>query len=469
MKPGKVFPIVFVLMMVTGLVSVSAAPPAPEVVNIPYKLEMINSSEDYVTNLSVALVGARQIPLISYAKTTTPQIYWTHVATEAVPGDCDSNTGWACDFTGTSDMVQTSLSNVATERYGPDTFGLAWAYKEGNLIQGLKMEYMNDMTRVDINLEHLMEASKFGGILIGAPSIELVGSHYRLAAVFRDNQDIKTYKLVYMHYVGGSQTSCRASVASGYQCDVIEEVTAAPLGAPSLAYASGDTGIAYTKGNAVRYAYPWSGIPVFRPANCGPSNSWRCISIDEPGTGTIDGRVALAYGSDNTHAAVLYGYTPITKDMVMRATYVGNGGNCGEDGLTAEMDLVYRWDCSDVDAFIEDIAQTTFDVTFDPNDYPVASWNNQFTGDEAERLYIAYPNLRVGMGSGWHKQVIDGNDWSTTGKWNGIAINSSGLTFLGYMQPSFRACGEITCPIDTSDNLKAALQLFKTYLPVINK
>ncbi len=466
----RILLILMVMIFMTGTLSAEAAPttPAQELVNLPYTKEIIDANEPGVTNLSVALVGAYEIPFISYTKSDDPYIHFAHLATAAVPGNCPSNDAWVCDYFGWTDIVYPSLSNVATYRYGPDTYGLAWAFQKGTHILGLKDENFNDMRHLASNSETLIDISKFGGILVGAPSIELVGSKFRLAAVFRDNYSPTTYQLVYLHYVGGSHTSC-SSVASPYQCDVIETSATGPIGAPSLAYAAGDVGIAYTKGNAVRYAYPWGGMPT-RPSNCGPGgNTWRCIDIVNPVVGTIGDRVALDFGSAYTHAAIAYNYKPTTKDFLMSAIYVGSGGDCGEDGYVGTTPT-HRWLCgSDLDAFIEDINQTTFAVTFDPNDYPVFSWNNQFVGDTAQRLYVKYPAARTGTGGGWIKQVIDGNDWSSTGKWNDIAISNAGLTFLGYMQPSYRSCGDVGCPIDLSDNLKAAMQRFKTYLPVINK
>jgi len=283
--------------------------------------------------------------------------------------------------------------------------------------------------------------------------------------------DIRFYRLVYMQYVGGNDNTSCSSTPSGYQCDVIE--SGASIASPSLAYAGEDTGIAYVKGNAVRYAYPWDPpiYPPDRPVNCGTEdNPWRCIDIVNPSGGaTVGSRVALAHGSDDTHAEIVYSIRPTTKDMLMRASYVGSGGDCGGDGNTIgpSPQPVYRWNCRDVDAFIDNLADTTFAVTFDPNDFPVVSWNNKYTGDSAQRLYISYPAARVGEGTGWKKQVVDGNAYSTTGIWNDISINSAGLTSIAYIQPVFRACP--TCPVDATDNLKVTRQFFKTYLPLIQK
>lgn len=469
MKATKVFLIVFVFVLIFGFVPVNAAITPPEVVNLPYTTENVDTNEIHVVNLSTAFVGSAEIPLISYTRTDYNSIRYAHLATQAVPGNCGPNNNWVCSTFSPWSIVHRSLSNVATERYGANTFGLAWAFSDNSSVVGLKLEFSNDMEFVGRSDEFLVDIDKFGGTLIGAPSIALVGGKYRLAAVFRDNSMQDLYRLVYMHFVGGEQTSCK-DAPSGYRCDTIDAVNLVPIYAPSLAYVAGDVGISYVLGIYLRYAYPWTGgFP--RPANCGPGgNTWRCIDIYAPEGGvTVGDRVAMAYGSDSTHAEIVYS-THTTEDNLNRASYRGSGGNCGLDGMTLGLDPkpIYRWLCNSIGS-IDDINETSFGVAFDPNDYPVISWNNKRANDETQRLYIAYPGIR-GMEEGtFTTHVIDGNDWSSTGHWNDISINSAGLTFLGYMQPAFRSCGEPTCEPDPSPNLKVAMQWFRTSLPLITR
>lgn len=466
--------ILFSLFLLLGHTSAMASFSSPEdVVKIPFNSEIIDDDEENVLNLSTTLVGTRQYPFISYTIQDTSGLQWTHPATAEAPGNCGVNNSWHCNralFSPT--IVNSSLSNVATSRYGPDTFGVAWAFQQGAFIVGYSREYKNDMRLLTYTLDNLIQISKFGTYVADAPSIERIGGRYRMAVVIWEYQgDIRFYRLVYMQYVGGNDNTSCSSTPSGYQCDVIE--SGASIASPSLAYAGEDTGIAYVKGNAVRYAYPWDPpiYPPDRPVNCGTEdNPWRCIDIVNPSGGaTVGSRVALAYGSDDTHAEIVYSIRPTTKDILMRASYVGSGGDCGGDGNTIgpSPQPVYRWNCRDVDAFIDNLADTTFAVTFDPNDFPVVSWNNKYTGDSAQRLYISYPAARVGEVTGWKKQVVDGNAYSTTGIWNDISINSAGLTSIAYIQPVFRACP--TCPVDATDNLKVTRQFFKTYLPLIQK
>jgi len=449
-----------------------------DVVKLPFNSEIIDDDEENVLNLSTTLVGTRQYPFISYTIPGTNYFYWIHPATAEVPGNCGVNNSWRCRLQGIAKLNSYSLSNVATSRYGPDTFGVAVAYEKENytgeyFIEGFHQEFKNNMENIDLGgLPSLIRISKFGERVHGAPSIARIGGHYRMAVVIRTYEDFPTYRLVYLYYTGSdTDTSC-TNYQIGYRCVVIEETVNIPISSPSLAYAGGDTGIAYVKGNAVRYAYPWD-VPIYppdRPANCGTENDpWRCIDIVNPSEGTVGNRVALAYGSDNTHAEIVYSKRPTTNNMLMRASYVGSGGDCGGDGNTIgpSPQPIYRWSCADVDAFIDNLADTTFAVTFDPNDFPVVSWNNKYTGDYAQRLYISYPAARVGEGTGWKKQLVDGNTYSTTGIWNDISINSAGLTSIAYIQPVFRACP--TCPVDVTDNLKVTRQFFKTCLPLIHK
>lgn len=178
----------------------------------------------------------------------------------------------------------------------------------------------------------------------------------------------------------------------------------------------------------------------------------------------------LAFGAEGTNKAIVYNHKPTATDFVMRATYVGSAGNCGRDGTNPiTHNPVYRWDCSDVDAFIDEIADTTYSIAFDPENCPVIAWNNK-RNDEAQRLYVTYPAARYNpAATGWKRDIVDGNDWSFTGTLGDIAISEAGLGLIGYMQPSFRACGELFCPFDHSPNLKAALQWFTNSLPIIRK
>jgi hypothetical protein len=102
------------------------------------------------------------------------------------------------------------------------THTMQWAYlTNSSTIRGVFLELMNDMTFVDADWTTLMDVSKFGATLIGTPSLQIdSGGHYEMAVTILDYGDLFPY-LIYMNYVGGSNTSCINS-GSPYQCDVID-------------------------------------------------------------------------------------------------------------------------------------------------------------------------------------------------------------------------------------------------------
>jgi len=471
MKTKHLVYFVLALLMLLCTGAALAVIPSATAATFPWEKQLIDGDKPGVHNLSTAFVGNNQVPMMSWGETGVDIIYRAHRTLDG-NGNCGPDDAWRCLSAGATNLVDGTISNLATETF-INTHVIRWAYSSGSFIRGLTIEQHDDMSYATSSSVDLVDLSKFGGLLAGPPSLVSDGLRYRMAFTARESGggDFPLHQLVYMHYTGTTNNSCKDG--SPYQCDVIElSYGPAAIGASSLQVdPDGAVGIAYYKNGAIRYTYPWTGIIFLRPANCGPGGTtWRCINIDEPSTGTLGLDVKLAFGSSNTAAGIVYNFKPVDKDWVMRAIYVGSGGDCGQDGFSADLTPIYRWRCSDVDAFIDDISATTYSIAFDPEDYPVIAWNNKFTGDTRQRLYLAYPSARAGgPSSGWTKEIIDGNDWSTTGALAALSISDDGLGFIGYMQPVFRACGDIWCLIDNSPNLKTALQVveFYTYIPSI--
>jgi hypothetical protein len=474
MKTKRLIFLTLVMVLLLGTIATEASSISSTAASQPWFARVIDPDEQGVQNLSTAFVGARETPMLSYNLEGSHRIYQVHAATAAVAGNCGPGNAWYCNYWDDSDLVPGTVSNIATQQI-LDSHLIKWAYSTGSTIRGATVELLNDMSFQDDSWEDLIQINKFGSMIIGTPSIQISGGHFEMAVTIADSSDLFGHQLVYLHYTGNElKTSCMDS-GSVYDCEVIETSFGfASMGAPSLQIDEEDhVGIAYYHSGGVKYAYPWGGLIFLRPANCGPLDgggepTWRCIFIDDPETGSIGPVVKLAFGSSADVKGIVYDQKPTDTDFVMRATYVGSGGNCGVDGLNPDtFDPVYRWNCSDVDAFIDDIDLTTYSITFDPQDYPVIAWNNQRL-DEAQRLYITYPTARLdGSSAGWTREIIDGNDWSFTGIQNSISINSAGLGLIGYVQPSYSACD--ICLIDIAPNLKIALQSFASYLPTVRR
>lgn len=464
MKTKQATLLVIVMVLLLGVISVDAASLSSLVANLPWTTQRIDNDEPDVRNLSTAFVGKNQIPMLSYTKTGSNKIYQAHLETDAVTGNCGPEDRWYCMNWSDSILVEGTVSNISTFLYGPDTFGVKWVYgtTEGTL-RGATVEMWNDMTFVTQSWEDLIDLGKFGGILAGGPSLQVVGGWYRAAVIIRSGGDFPTYKLVYMHKTGILNTSCVTSGSSYYQCDVIEEaINYNSIGEPSLQVAQdGTVGIAYYRNGAIRYAYPHTS-EIGRPANCGPGdNTWRCITISD--ADTIGPNVKLAIGKDSSERGIVFGHDSILLDEIVHAEYVGSGGNCGADGFFG-MSTIYRWQCETIrgTGTVSDILDLPFSIDIDPEGYSVVAYKFE------DKLWVSYPKARVGdPASGWMAQAVDGNDFSDTGDLASISLNNAGLGFIGYMQPELRGCGDPWCIIDKSPNLKVALQWFKVYMPAI--
>ncbi len=477
MKIKRVVFVLVIMILMTGSISAGATSAIESEILDTWTLDTINGDAPDVANISTIFVGKREIPYMIYVMEGANKIFQVWEATEASPGNCGTGNKWVC-----SDTVFVFpfiyVSNLATLTY-TDTFVIAYAYPYNSIIWGNSREYYHNMIFVDSHSESLMELGKFGSnvSLAGPPSIAYIGGHFSMAVTLKDvSGDFNKYKLVYLYYKGGSNTSCRLTGDSGYDCIVIEETgwaSGIAMGAPALIYKDGKTRILYYKENAIRYAYPWTDS-LFKPSNCGvEGNTWRCIDLEAPGSPTTVGKkVDLAVGREIKDLAAAYTVkgTPTSEyDSLMRAEYVGSGGNCGED-VTVFGDPIYTWDCGDVDNWIDDINVTTFHIAYDDRNFPVISYNNKLVDDSAERqrLYVAYDKGRVGLpGAGtWDQFLVDGNDQSTTGYQSDIAFSSKGRAFIGYWQPFFQR----EMFIDLTPNLKVATQWFThTYLPGIMK
>jgi hypothetical protein len=326
---------------------------------------------------------------------------------------------------------------------------------------------MNDMTPVDDDFQDLIQISKFGSTLVGTPSLKIKsGGQYEIAITILGSGDLYPYSLVYMHYVGGNNTSC-INTGSPYQCDVIDQsYGSGSMGTPSLQLADdGTVGISYYKSGEVRYAYPHTPVLLW-PSNCGPGgNTWRCISIyaGTP-TGTVGKVIKLTLGKTSSERGIAFTYDdqliPVT---LYHADYVGSGGNCGWD-LGAMGLASYKWRCEDIVYFyyLNPALTPSFSIDIDPDGYSVIAYDYAVSDLGNIDLYITYPKARTGSADpGWIAQKIDGAPVFNvdTGAQAAISLNSAGLGFISYLQEEMYELPD----------LKIALQGYSTFLPILTK
>jgi hypothetical protein len=466
-KMKRLFFIIIVMIIISITFSASAQSSIQMGAELPWSTQLFKDAESGVKNLSTAFVGLNQIPMLSYSRTDFHRIYQAHKATTAVPGNCGLDDSWYCDYWEDSDLIPGTVSQMATHRY-INTHAIRWAFATSDgTIRGATIELKDDMSFVTQNWGDLIQISKFGASLVGTPSLQITsGGQYVIATTILGSSDLFPYSLVYMHYVGGSNTSCINS-GSAYQCDVIDSSLGnGSMGAASLqVLEDGTTGIAYYKNGEVMYAYPHEPVPGWG-SNCGPGgNTWRCISIyaGQP-SGTVGKVVDLALGATSSERGIAFTYDDTLIPVTLRhAEYVGSGGNCGMDQRYL-LPSTNKWQCDDVVGFtyLNPAISPSFSIAIDPDGYSVIAYNYAAADLGNDDLYIAYPNARVGNpNTGWVAQKIDGAPVFDvdTGSQAAIALDDMGRGFTSYLQLE-----EYEDP-----DIKVALQLYPTFLPLTIK
>ena len=469
MKGKRLVLILTTLLLIMGVINAEAALPSAEAADWPWTVKAFDEDEDSVMNLSTTFVGAHEIPMFSYTKDDGKhRIYQAFLAPSKDLAICGPNNAWYCTYWWDKDLVPGTVSNVATLRYGSDTFGIKWAFKAGGKIRGATAELMNDLTLVTNTWEDLIDLGKFGGILVGAPSLQNKGGKFRLALTVRDNTDFYGHNLVYMYYSGVNNNSCLSS-GSKYQCDVIEIAYGmGSIGAPSLQVSpDGKVGIAYYFVRDLKYAYPFpESIPLqMRYPNCGPGgDTWRCITIFDAVTpNTVGTKVKQAVGLTDADRGIAFTYHASLTNALKLAKYVGSGGNCGEDGKVFTNPIL-RWQCSDVDN-IANHPSGTFSIAIDPEGFPVIAYDNTDDDMAPTSLHLSYPKARIGDSDpGWTRQTIDPAphiDVNVGGQ-AALALNSDGLGFIAY---------RVDDGYNLTTPLKYALQqqTFSIFMPLIQR
>jgi hypothetical protein len=462
-KHFSVFSILIILIIVTTTFSVNAATIDQNGVDLPWTSQLFKDAEGEVRNLSTAFVGANQVPMLSYSIVGTDAIRQAHRATSATPGNCGPDNSWYCFSWLDPYLLPATLSDMATHIY-IDSHAIKWAYQTtGGYIRGASIERKHDMTFLTSNSADLLQISKFGATLIGTPSLQVdSGGHYEMAVTILGSGDLYPHSLVYLYYVGGSNTTC-TSTGSPYRCFVIDtSLGSGSMGSPSLQISEdGNAGIAYYKSGEVMYAYPHINLPGW-PSNCGTTDDpWRCISIySGTPTGDVGKVVKLGMGDTTSQRGIAFIYDDtLIPDTLFHAEYVGSAGNCGED-LRFGGSSDYRFYCDSLIGFDHQSTQS-FSIDIDPLGYSVITFDYASDDMSNRDLYIVYPNARTGPYPGWTMQKIDGASIYDveTGALAAIAINDNNMGFISYLRQE---------PYEDND-LRIAFQLHRSLLPVITK
>ncbi len=459
MKTKRWLPLLMVIIFLAGNSHAIAAPSASSVASMPWKVQLLKGAETTV-NLSTAFVGANEIPMLGYAKTGSYFIYFAFRATPARPGNCGLNNAWYCNYAAqTTAFMPSTLSAMATERK-TDTFLVGWAFSNGEKIRVFTIEYKNDMTFVASRLTDVVSLATLGGSLVGAPSLQIRNGKFFLAFTVLGNDDFWTHTLYYVAESVTANTTCQPTLSHYFCSPVDQSLGQSSMGAPSFQLASdGTTGMAYFKAGTnygLMFAYIRTGH-----ANCQSGSAYfRCISIfaNVDAINRVGSVVKAAVGKTPSARAIAFTLQNATANILMHATFVGSGGNCGDDLNNLDVS-VPMWKCNLVTA--HELAQRSFSITIDPQGYPVIAYEDALADVAPVDLYLAYPNARLGLpGLDWVKQYIDGypDTIVSTGGQVSLSLNSGGLGFIGYLQEDY-----------PPPDLKIAWQWCRVALPLIKR
>jgi hypothetical protein len=459
MNKGRIlFIFVFIFIFISSIPA-GAAPLNETVTTQPWTIQTIDNNEPGVINLSSGFGGKYQIPMFSYYRTDTNALALVHKATNATPGNIGPDSSWLRIGIPITSFgpVDGTISNLATFLYGPDTFGVKWVYATtAGELRGITYEFQNDMTYVSRSSEVLVDLDKFGETLIGAPSLQADGRWFRIAFTILDSSTDK--KLIYVQKTGELNNSCLLSGTSYYQCDVID-MSIMYIGQPSLQVTEGGkVGIAYEKFGFLKYAYPHEHLDLF-PSNCGPGDpkTWRCITINDDAN--VGSDVQLAFGP-TTGRGILYSHG----ETLGFAQYVGNGGNCGEDGHNLLKEN--QWQCVSF-VSLGDESNHSYSIDIDSKEYPVIAYAYAPDDSGPRSLHLSYQIGHIGLepAYNWQHDVVDPapNMDVDNGREVSLALNSWGMGLIAYMQD------DNWDPYDPIDRLKIAIQpqLFRIYLPLV--
>ena len=445
-------------------------------VDVPWEVKTVNTNVN-ATKISVGLGGANQYPLISYDTDGDNGELVFAIPAILYPGNCGVGNAWLCSTTPQS-AADGLTSQMAVYNF-QDSFKVSWVY------QDFSFEYLRLLTREfrNSNLEDLgstnlvfVNPSVFNDddykdwLIIGPPSIvfdEVGNLHAALIMGFGG-----TFQLVYAHRVSGTPTNpCNNDPVTHFQCDVIYRtpsslssdvhIVVTPSGEPRISFFNfADEGL------KLMYAYPQSN-PAYQP-NCGPAiiKTWRCITIEtsSPGNNFSAGAgdppmLDMAIGPYAPHMIYKSRDTALNIHLSY-ATYVGRGGNCGEDyGLVlgGPPELMYRWNCSEFLWDNADAPYSSFSLKVDSLDYPVIALNR--LSALAYHVGLIYPFRRIGRPeTGWVYDYIDGKDIDT-GKGVALVLGKANLGLIAYAELE-----------DFDPNLKIAYQEgFKVYVAAVRK
>ncbi len=288
---------------------------------LPWELTEVDHSSNF-RSLSLGTDPDGFVPQLYYYDTVNVQL---KEALTVLPGtgNCGAGSSWMCDFTsfGLNRGLYNDVANIYLSGNQEIRRGVVYYDGVSNLLK-YNYQYRGPGGPL-VGQYTVLDFKHWSGGTIGSqPSMVFESGGYPHIAVVVNSTT--TQYLFWAHYTGNAGGSCASLGGSEYwDCTQIlagVNVAADPSimtqksGAPLIAYY--DPSISALK---ITYYYPY---PPY--ANCGPSNDWRCVTIDN----TADtGRFPSIAFDDAQYIA----YYNRTSGTLMAAKWVNTGGNCGND------------------------------------------------------------------------------------------------------------------------------------------
>ncbi len=428
-----------------------------------------------IGNISTANGGPLDIPMFSYAVSGQANFKLAHPVVNGTAGNCGPSNTWQCDTYAPGNVTAGTISDVAAYSYS-NSFLVGWAYQgtDGNLwvyYQEFDQQFtplgsVHTYMLMDIGDPDYSQYHQFQG----RPSMVFDNNGYPRVALVTHNIDQARDELWNIVRIYPT-TSNNCGFSSYYDCQRI--VNRHIISDPLLGLNLVDYGSAIlfldNDADALVYAHPDT-YPGHH-ADCGPSYTWRCVTIDQGGSqGMISTRYAMAQGYEIGSLNPYYFLYTYTSNMMGQpnlviAKYVGGtiaGGNCGQDYNFADPPVLeYLWKCTTIYTYTNApaIANVWFSLQVDEKHYPVVAHNSDNT---IPRVQLDFPAARAGgalsgncVSNTWYCQTIFSSSIES-GREMALLLNRSGLGFLVFIEDR-----------EYEPYVWTSRQFYRTFLPVL--
>jgi hypothetical protein len=399
----------------------------------PWELETIASiaGGEVGQYTSIAFSEAAGKPYISYYDATNGDLRLIYP--HETSGNCGPNNAWYCEAPDTQDDVGqfSSIDTYHDDLTGENKIGIAY-FDATN--RTLKVAIWSSS---GFPVQSWSVATVDGGFGIPQPDVAGRSASLKFASdgsvhiAYATYGSIIGYEYDYVYHAqsvaaGGN---CGHDTAAGkWQCDIVSDgagwfdpgagisLDLTPSDEPVIAHMNTD----------------WEMLELCEKTN----DAWSCRTIDAE----AGGNVALAIDpSGSPHI----GYYGRDNGTLKYASYVGSGGNCGNNGGT------FEYQCDVIDTIGSDQSRVGLSIALDLDNYPLIAYKDDSDPLGYPALNVARPALAHGMTAGncgpivalvhqWQCDTIDdasqggGFGYLYEADFVSVAFDSFGLATVAY-------------------------------------